>query len=181
MDLLSIIILAAIVVAGLIFINIVKWLLSLRRVVPTDQVHIVQSGKETISYGSGLPHGTVYYAFPPWIPKVGVTVKSFKVSNFEIRLNGYRTYDSGRLPLSMDLSGFFRIQDTNMAAKRVSSQDELNLQLKSILESVARATISRFDVEKLLEARAELGIEFTKEIGKSLVEWGVVTTKNLIS
>ena len=179
----SFIIIGGIVIGSLIgivtIINIVGWLLSLRRVVPTDQVHIVQSGKETISYGSGLPHGTVYYAFPPWIPKVGVTVKGFKVSNFEIRLNGYRTYDSGRLPLSMDLSGFFRIQDTNMAAKRVSSQEELNLQLKSILESVARAIISKFDVEKLLEARSELGVEFTKEISKSLVEWGVVATKNV--
>ena len=38
-------------VLGIASINLVKWVLSLRTVVPTSQVHVVQRAGETISYG----------------------------------------------------------------------------------------------------------------------------------
>ena len=40
------------VVVVLIVIFFVKWIFSLRRVVPTNEVHIVRRGKNTMVYGT---------------------------------------------------------------------------------------------------------------------------------
>ena len=47
---------------------VVLWIFSLRRVVPTNEVHIIQRGSETISYGKGSKEnrGNVYYEFPAY-------------------------------------------------------------------------------------------------------------------
>ena len=49
-------------VLTLIVFAITKEILSWRRVVPVNMVHIIQTGKRTISYGANLPGGNVYYA-----------------------------------------------------------------------------------------------------------------------
>lgn len=40
----------------------------LRRVVPTNMVHIVQSSKATTAFGKGKDAGNTYYAIPSWVP-----------------------------------------------------------------------------------------------------------------
>ena len=54
-----------------------------RTVVPTNMVHIVQSQKSTTSYGTGEDAGNVYYEWPSWFPRIGVTVIKLPVSNFD--------------------------------------------------------------------------------------------------
>jgi len=62
------------VIPSVVGLLITLYILSLRRIVPTNVVHIVQRGKNTVSYGVGK--GTnVYYDFPKWLPKIGVAVR----------------------------------------------------------------------------------------------------------
>ena len=71
------IILSAAIIGGIILltaaIKLILIILDLRRVVPTNQVHIVQRAKQTISYGKDTPNGNTYYEFPSWIPVLGIT------------------------------------------------------------------------------------------------------------
>ena len=46
--------------------------LFLRRVVSTNEVHIIQSGKSTVSYGKDRNAGNTYYEWPSWMPVIGI-------------------------------------------------------------------------------------------------------------
>lgn len=155
------------------------WVLSLRRVVNTNEVHIVQSNKKTTSYGKDLEAGNKYYEWPSWIPFVGIQVVIMPVSVFSLRIDGYEAYDKGRVPFVLDLEAFFRITDSNVAAQRVSSVDGLVSQLRSILQGAARTILASKDIEEILQGRAEFGEAFTKEVDDQLKAWGVSTVKNI--
>ena len=95
--------------------------LFLRRVVPTNEVHIVQSTKHTRSYGKDTTNGNTYYEWPFWIPVFGITKIVMPVSVFDIQLTAYEAYDVGRVPFVVDIVAFFRIADSNISAQRVES------------------------------------------------------------
>lgn len=85
------------VVPSAILAIIIGYVLSLRRIVPTNVVHIVQRGDKTVSYGVGKG-SNVYYEFPKWLPKIGVEVRVLPVSNFDIDLQKYSAYDLWSVP-----------------------------------------------------------------------------------
>jgi flotillin len=87
-----------------------------RKVVETNMVHIVQSKKKTTSYGTGQEGGNVYYAWPSWVPVIGITRIMLPVSNFNLKLEGYEAYDKDRVPFKVDVTAFFRIAQTSLAA-----------------------------------------------------------------
>lgn len=153
--------------------------MSLRRVVPTNEVHIVQSSKRTLSYGKDMAHGNTYYEFPPYIPVFGVNKIMLPVSVFELNLNNYEAYDKGRVPFVLDISAFFQIDDSNVAAQRVESFEELGSQLKSIVQGSVRTILSSFDIETIMHDRSVFGDKFTAEVSTQLKSWGVKTVKNL--
>ena len=74
----------AYVAGGIIFVWLVIWVMTLRKVVSTEVVHIVQRKSSTVSYGVGCKKNA-YYKFPPWLPVLGVTVRALPVTNFDIR------------------------------------------------------------------------------------------------
>lgn len=150
-----------------------------RVVVPQNEVHSVQSAKNTVSYGKGMEAGNTYYAWPSWIPLIGVVSTPLPVSVFKLDLDGYEAYDKGRLPFALDISAFFRIEEPNMAAQRVSDFRVLNEQLKSILQGACRTILASKEIEEILEGRAEFGDAFTKEVLEQLKSWGVVPVKNI--
>ena len=80
--------------------------LFLRRVVETNEVHIVQSAKATKSYGKDTPNGNTYYEWPSWVPVLGVTKIKLPVSVFDLELQAYEAYDVGRVPLWLISSRF---------------------------------------------------------------------------
>ncbi len=167
--------------AAVIALAVVSLIIALvfRRVVPANMVHIVQSGNKTISYGAGdsADARNSYYAWPTWIPKFGVSVSSFPLSNFDIRLNNYEGYDIGRLPFMVDIMAFYRISDFTKAARRVSSHVELIEQLTGILQGAVRRILATNELEHIMQDRAKLGGEFTAEVDTQLAEWGVQTVK----
>lgn len=152
-----------------------KW----RRVVPTNMVHIVQSSKQTISYGPSQTAGNTYYEFPAFLPKFGVVVSQFPESVFDIGLKDYEAYDKGRLPFVVDIRAFFRISDSQIAARRVSNFEELKNQLVGVLQGAVRRILATNDLEQIMQDRSELGKQFTEEVDEQLKEWGVGTVKTI--
>jgi len=164
------------VVAGAILIvNI----LLLRRIVPADMVHVVQTSKKTTSYGKNTGNGNVYYHWPKWLPVLGIEVKDLPVSNFDMPLNNYEAYDKDRVPFVVDVRTFFRISDTNQAAEKVASTEELHKHLEAIVQGAVRNIMAKAKLEDIMEERSIYGQQFTDEVRDQLQEWGVVAVKNI--
>lgn len=151
----------------------------LRRVVPTNEVHIIQSSHKTISYGRGSESGNVYYEWPSWMPFIGVMKTIMPVSVFKLELMRYDAYDKDRLPFEIDLVAFFRIDDFITASQRVSSLNELHDQLVFILKGAARTMLASYDIHQIMIERATFGNHFTQEVQEQLKNWGCSTVKNI--
>lgn len=151
----------------------------LRRVVPTNEVHIVQSARKTTSYGKDTGNGNTYYEWPSFLPLVGVTKTKFPTSVFDLDLEAYEAYDKGRLPFVVDVKAFFRITDSNVAAQRVANFTELHNQLKAIVQGAVRVILASNEIETILQGRSAFGEQFTKEVAEQLTHWGVGTVKNI--
>lgn len=150
---------------------------SLRVVVTTNEVRIVQSARKTVSYGKDQPAGNTYYAWPSWVPMIGIRVTRLPVSVFDIKLDGYAAYDKARVPFVIDIMAFFRITDSNIAAQRVNTTEELTKQLQGILQGVCRTILANSDIQSILAGRSEFGKLFTAEVDDNLKHWGVQSVK----
>ena len=175
----NILIAAVVIGAGFFNWKIVKQILGWRIVVPTNEVHINQSGAGTQAYGRGLDNGNVYYKWPIWIPKLGLTTIILPTSIFDIDLDGYDAYDKGRLPFTVDVKAFFKVEDAEEAAQRVENFGELKEQLRDILRGSVRTILATSDIETILSDRSKFGDEFTKEVTEQLKSWGVNPVKNI--
>lgn len=165
---------------GIIAAISVFWVLTLlRKVVPTNMVHIVQSSKKTTPFGRGKNSGNTYYAWPSWIPVIGVTVTQFPESIFQVSLNDYEAYDSARLPFVVDVTAFFRVDNAETVAQRVSSFHELESQLESVLQGSVRRILATNSLEEIMQERSSLGQQFTKEVQDQIKEWGVLPVKTI--
>ncbi|MEZ5886078.1 MAG: SPFH domain-containing protein [Paracoccaceae bacterium] len=150
-----------------------------RRVVSTNMVHIVQRGHATTPYGTGLSAGNVYYAWPRWIPRFGVTVIQLPVSNFDLSLHDYEAYDTDRVPFVVHVTSFFRIADTALAAQRVASIDELKEQLMQIVQGAVRKVLAGDKIDTIMLERSKFGLAFTSEVVEQLKQWGVEPVKSM--
>ena len=150
-----------------------------RVVVSTNDVHIVQSAKRTVSYGKDQPAGNTYYKWPAWVPFIGVRVIVLPVSVFNVTLDGYAAYDKGRVPFKIDIMAFFRIKDSNVAAQRVASFKDLTDQLRGILQGAIRSILATSEIEEILEGRSQFGEKFTIAVDTQLEAWGVTNVKNI--
>ena len=171
----------AIIVIVIIAVVVFSFIASIafRRVVPTNMVHIVQSRKATTSYGTGNTNGNVYYAWPSFLPIFGVTVIELPVSNFDLSLHDYDAYDIDRVPFRVDVVAFFRIADTNVAAQRVSTIEELNGQLLQIVQGAVRKVLASAKIDNIMLERATFGQQFTAEVEDQLGQWGVYPVKSM--
>ena len=150
-----------------------------RRVVETNEVHIVQASRSTKSYGKDTPNGNTYYEWPHWFPVIGITKIVMPVSVFDLRLEAYEAYDVGRVPFVVDIVAFFRINDSNLAAQRVESFAELHTQLLAIVQGAVRTILASHDIDKIMLERSIYGEQFTFAVKDQLESWGVVPVKNI--
>jgi flotillin len=162
----------------LIGIFVLIYVLSLRRIVPTNVVHIVQRGNQTVSYGT-KKSSNVYYEWPGWLPKLGVTVRVLPVSNFDIELKRYEAYDRDRVPFVVDVKAFFHISDTNVAAEKVESFEELKGQLENVVQGAVRSILAKSKLEEIMEERSIFGKQFTEAVNADLKNWGVEAIKSI--
>lgn len=170
-----------VIISALIVLRVTSWVLSLRRVVSTNEVHIVQTRKRTVSYGKDTDDklGNIYYEWPHWLPVIGITKIVLPVSVFAVQLNSYEAYDKGRLPFVVDVMAFFRISNSNMAASRVSSFQELQDQLHGIVQGAVRSIMANAELEAIMSERSLYGQKFTEEVLTQLTQWGVTPVKNI--
>ena len=173
------ILIAALGVLAAIGLSVIAIAICFRIVVSTNETHIVQSAKRTVSYGKDQQAGNTYYAWPAWIPVIGIRVIKLPVSVFDLRLDGYAAYDKGRVPFVVDIMAFFRIDDANTAAQRVHTIDELRDQLEGILQGASRSILAQSDLHDILEKRSEFGQMFTAATADQLKAWGVTNVKNI--
>jgi len=160
-------------------VALLVWILRLRRIVPSNMVHILQRSKTTVSYGVGMKAGNTYYAWPAWMPILGITVRALPVSNFDLDLERYEAYDKNRLPFTVDVKAFFRIDDTNAAAQKVENLDELKDHLRGIVQGSVRSIMAKSDLESIMEERSIYGEQFTQDVSEELKQWGVIPVKNI--
>lgn len=168
-------VLAVAVFAGMIF----KVMTLLRKVVPTNMVHIVQRRKSTVPYGRGKAAGNVYYAWPSWLPIFGVSVIELPESNFQVPLENYLAYDQARLPFRLSAVAFFRVDRAEVAAQRVASFNQLRDDLLAILQGAVRSVLATNKLEEILQSRSELGVQFSSAVETQVAEWGVVAVKSI--
>lgn len=163
-------------IAAAISLALAMWY---RRVVSTNMVHIVQRRRVTMPYGTGQDAGNVYYAWPSWLPFIGIMVIELPVSNFELALVDYEAYDKDRVPFLIDVVAFFRVKDTATAAQRVASIDEMKEQLSRIVQGAVRKVLASDVIDKIMTERAQFGQAFTAEVQEQLDEWGVESVKSM--
>jgi flotillin len=166
--------LAGLVLAVVLFF----WVIALRRVVPVNEVHIVQTRNNTVSYGKGFDSNT-YYEWPSRLPLIGLQKVMLPVSNFSIDLPDYAAYDKERVPFLVHVMAFFRINDSNTAAQRVASFDELKTQLTAIVQGSVRTVLAGHEIDQIMLDRSRFGEAFTKEVQPQLGGWGVEAIKNI--
>jgi flotillin len=146
-----------------------------RKVVPTNEVHIVQSTKRTTPYGKDLEDGAVYYNRPSWVPAIGIARIILPTSMFTIELNGYYAYDKEKVPFVVDVMAWFRVEDSKTAAQRIENFTILRAQLDDILKGAVRAVLASDNVVSIMEIRKELGEKFKSEVLQQCEEYGVYT------
>jgi len=178
MNIQTILSMALIAVPSILGIIILIYILSLRRIVPTNVVHIVQRGNQTVSYGTNK-ESNVYYEWPKWLPKLGVTVRVLPVSNFDIDLRRYEAYDKDRVPFVVDVKAFFHISNTNIAAEKVESFEELKGQLENVVQGAVRSILAKSKLEEIMEERSVFGKQFTEAVNTDLQNWGVEAIKSI--
>jgi flotillin len=150
-----------------------------RKVVNTNTVHIVQSGKSTIPYGANLPNGNVYYEVPTWVPKFGVSVIKLPVNNFDLSLQDYEAYDEDRVPFLVDVTAFFRIDSPSIAAQRITDVKELKHQLSLIVQGAVRKVLASDKIDNIMTQRSTFGESFSNEVKGQLAEWGVSSVRSM--
>ena len=174
----SLVLLVGVLVLAVFGLVVFLWTIALRRVVPVNEVHIVQTRKSTVSYGKGFASNT-YYEWPSRIPLIGLTRVTLPVSNFSIDLPDYAAYDKERVPFLVHVMAFFRISDSNTAAQRVASFEELKEQLTAIVQGSVRTVLAAHEIDQIMLDRSRFGEAFTKEVQPQLGGWGVEAIKNI--
>jgi len=76
----------------------------------------------------------VYLDWPAWVPMVGIYVQKLPLSIFDIKLEGYQAYDTGKVPFQVDVTAFFVIKDPVTAAQKIYTIEELQNQLSETLK-----------------------------------------------
>lgn len=174
----SLVLAAIVIVLAVVGLVLFFWTIALRRVVPVNEVHIVQTRRNTVSYGKGFASNT-YYEWPSRIPMIGLVRVTLPVSNFSIDLPDYAAYDKERVPFLVHVMAFFRISDSNTAAQRVASFEELKEQLTAIVQGSVRTVLAAHEIDQIMLDRSRFGEAFTKEVMPQLGGWGVEAIKNI--
>lgn len=177
------------VILAVCVVMLVRWILSLRRVVKPSEVHIVRRAKKTEVYGDteriqGTENklsvaGNSYYAVPSWVPVYGVEIRTLPSVNFPVNLENYEAYDQDKVPFMVDVTAFFRIEDFQRAAARIVDDRSLREHLAKVVQGAVRSILAKDKLESIMVNRATYGKQFTTAVAENLKEWGVAPVQTI--
>lgn len=172
--------LGIIVLTGLAF-----WLIFLRRVVDANCADVVVGKHGTRIYtgdASVVPTGQktnpIYYAFPSWVPYLGVTVQRMPLSIINIVVKDYETFAKGNPRFVIDVTVYCKIIDIAEAARRFPGRKISDFQdgMKEIVISAIRKTTANYSIEDVIAKREEISADLTRELAPDFTKWGVELT-----
>lgn len=155
------------------FLFVFYLITQLRKVVPTNEAHVVQKWKKSVSYGKDSEWWNVYLAWPSWVPIVWVAVQKLPLSIFALQLTDYKAYDIWKVPFQVDITAFFEIKNPELAAQKVYSIEELRDQLNETLKWVVRKILASKDIVEIMESRIEIKKQFYEEIWDAVKSWWI--------
>lgn len=161
------------IIWGIWLLIFIYLLTLLRKVVPTNEVHVVQKWKKSIPYWRWSNSGNVYLAWPSWVPVFWVSVTKLPLSIFDLQLSNYKAYDIWKVPFQVDITAFFEIKNPELAAQKVLTITELTNQLNETLKWVVRKILASKDIVEIMESRAEIKNEFYNEVFEAVKAWWV--------
>ena len=159
--------------AWIVIIVILIIIIYLRRVVPTNEVHIIQKWSSSTPHWKWFKWWNTYLAFPSWVPFFWVAIQKLPLSVFDLQLNWYKAYDSWKVPFIVDITAFFNINQPEMAAQKIYTMWELKDQLNETLKWVVRKVLASKDIIEIMESRKEIKDEFYAEVLNAVKEWWV--------
>lgn len=161
------IVLLVLVILGIIVV------INLRKVVPTNEVHIVQRKSESTAHWRWYEWWNVYLHWPSWVPSKWVSVTQLPLSVFNIKLADYKWYDIWKVPFLVDVTAFFTINDPITAAQKISTFEELEEQLTETLKWAVRKILAQNDILKIMESRWEMWQVFYDEVLTQVKQWWI--------
>lgn len=167
------------IIGGILGLSYLVLRIMTRTMVDPNEVHVVTRGKKVTSYGQELTEGNVYQNWPSFLPIVGVKRRVLPVNNFSIEVAKYDAYDLKRTPLVVDAVGFFRISDTNTAARRINSFANLTEELQKIMRGALRNILASMDIDAIMSERAAFGDKLNIAIAHDVMAWGVEITRTM--
>ena len=159
----------------LLFLGIcalIGYIMSLRKVVPTNEVHIVQSKNKTVVYGKNTKTGNVYRAIPPWVPGYGVVVTQLPSTILNISFNDFVVRDSDMIPFTINVRAYAVIEDYVLASTRIFTMNEVKEHLTGVLQSAIRKILAQWRLMAILEKRNDFGQMFTDACTEEFKLWG---------
>lgn len=162
-------------IGGIITVVLIIYIITqLRKVVPTNEAHVIQKWKSSVAYGKNFKWWNVYLNWAPWVPVVWISVQKLPLSIFDLQLNDYKAYDSGKVPFQVDITAFFEIRDPETAAQKVETISELRNQLNETLKWVVRKVLASKDIVDIMESRSEIKDEFYQQVFGAVKSWGIM-------
>ncbi len=171
-------------VVGFLGITLIPWALSLKRIVPPKYADVVTGSKGAKVYsvdpevaGTTEPQ-TVYYEWPAWIPRIGVTVRRMPMTIIEVPIKHYKTFAKGNARFVADVSVYCKVFNVLEAAKRFPGKtlEDFIEGIKEIVVSAVRITTANFTVEEVIAHREKVADRIELEIKDDFEKWGVQLT-----
>ena len=159
----------------LVFLGIaglIGYAISLRKVVATNEVHIVQSKNKTVVYGKNTKTGNVYREIPPWVPGFGVIVTQLPSTILNISFSDFVVRDNNMIPFVVGVRAYVVIEDYILAATRIFTINELKEHLTGVLQTIVRKTFGQKSLIDILKERNDFGSIFTEACKEEFKLWG---------
>jgi len=141
------------IVLIILFIIILKS----RKIVPTNEAHILQKWNKIIVKWNWFDAWNVYYYFPQWVPIFGVKVTKLPLYVFDIKLKQYKVYDNEKVPFNVDITAFF-----------------VKEQLTETIAWAVIKIISQYSIKEVIEKTPEIEQKLFEYVIHIAVTWWLV-------
>jgi len=144
------------------------------RIVDPSEAHLVITPKTKFVASSDPNIGTTntYFAIPNTIPFFGRAIRIMDMTIKEIILK-QETYEKNQARYNVETSTKYRIKNVKVAAETFISSEELQEQLKEVINASVRAITVKYDVVDARSNKKQMSEEIYSEMNDDLEKWGL--------